>query len=156
MLFGLFINQSIKSIWMLPLKKNHRLRIAKVLFMLMCCIAGFCLILKAYQSSIDLYQTPTQLQSSPLLLQKKIRLGGFVVAESIKRNQMQLEFKVSDHITEVAVIFTGIPPNLFRENQAAIILGFYDGQYFHAETILAKHDENYQIPKGVLNVPRSK
>jgi cytochrome c-type biogenesis protein CcmE len=141
---------------MLPLKKNHRLRIANVLFMLMCCLAGFFLILKAYQSSIDLYQTPTQLQSSPLLLHKKIRLGGFVVEGSVKRNHMQLEFKVSDHVNDISVIFTGTPPNLFRENQAAIVLGFYDGQYFHAENILAKHDENYQIPKGVLNVPGSK
>ena len=49
-----------------------------------------------------------------------------------------------------AVIFTGILPDLFAENQGVIAVGFLKNKtVFYADEVLAKHDENY-MPKELI------
>lgn len=82
----------------------------------------------------------------------RFRLGGMVAAKSFKRaaGSMEAHFRVSDGDAELPVVYTGILPDLFRENQAVIATGRMRGGSFVAEQVLAKHDETY-VPKEVAD-----
>jgi cytochrome c-type biogenesis protein CcmE len=81
---------------------------------------------------------------------RNFRLGGLVLAGSIERAEDSLEmtFKVTDLRCEVPVSYTGVLPDLFREGQGVVAHGRLDDSgVFIADTILAKHDENYMAPE---------
>jgi cytochrome c-type biogenesis protein CcmE len=81
---------------------------------------------------------------------RNFRLGGLVLADSIERAEDSLEmtFKVTDLRCEVPVSYTGVLPDLFREGQGVVAHGrLEDSGVFIADTILAKHDENYMAPE---------
>ncbi|MEG3192612.1 cytochrome c maturation protein CcmE [Lysobacter sp. D1-1-M9] len=82
----------------------------------------------------------------------RFRLGGMVAKGSFQRASGSLEsqFRVTDGDAELAVVYRGILPDLFRENQAVVATGRMDGDVFVAEQILAKHDETY-MPKEVAD-----
>ena len=82
----------------------------------------------------------------------KFRLGGMVAEHSVKRadGSMQVHFSVTDGDARMPVVYTGILPDLFRENQAVIATGRMQGDTFVAEQVLAKHDETY-VPKEVAD-----
>jgi cytochrome c-type biogenesis protein CcmE len=82
----------------------------------------------------------------------RFRLGGMVAAGSFKRatGSMEAHFDVDDGDAEPPVVYTGILPDLFRENQAVIATGRMRGDVFVAENVLAKHDETY-MPKEVAD-----
>ncbi len=84
--------------------------------------------------------------------QARFRLGGMVAEDSIERVDGTLEshFTVTDGDALMAVTYTGILPDLFREKQAVIATGRMDGDRFVAEEVLAKHDETY-MPKEVAD-----
>ena len=81
---------------------------------------------------------------------RNFRLGGLVLAGSVERAEDSLEmtFKVTDLRCEVPVSYTGVLPDLFREGQGVVAHGHLDDSgVFIADTILAKHDENYMAPE---------
>jgi len=81
---------------------------------------------------------------------RNFRLGGLVLAGSVEREEDSLEmtFKVTDLRCEVPVSYTGVLPDLFREGQGVVAHGRIDDSgVFIADTILAKHDENYMSPE---------
>lgn len=82
----------------------------------------------------------------------RFRLGGMVAKGSFQRAEgsMDAQFRVTDGDAELPVIYTGILPDLFRENQAVVATGRMEGDRFVAEQILAKHDETY-MPKEVAD-----
>lgn len=82
----------------------------------------------------------------------RFRLGGMVSKGSFERAEGSLEsrFRVTDGDAQLPVVYTGILPDLFRENQAVVATGRMEGDRFVAEQILAKHDENY-MPKEVAD-----
>ena len=57
-------------------------------------------------------------------------------------------FSVTDTKKSVKVTYTGILPDLFREEQGVITEGAFgpDG-VFVADSVLAKHDERYMPPE---------
>jgi len=60
---------------------------------------------------------------------------------------LQLTFRLTDGKEQVAVKHTGSPPDLFKEGAGAIVEGkVASGHLFMANTILAKHSEEYQPP----------
>ncbi|TIM68737.1 MAG: cytochrome c biogenesis protein CcmE, partial [Mesorhizobium sp.] len=65
-------------------------------------------------------------------------------------------FSVTDNQKQVKVTYTGILPDLFREEQGVITEGIFrpDG-VFVADSVLAKHDENY-MPKEVADGLKSR
>src|SRR3546814_11498865 len=75
-----------------------------------------------------------------------------VAEHSFKRatGSMQVQFAVTDGDAQMPVVYTGILPDLFRENQAVIATGHMRGDTFVAEQVLAKHDETY-VPKEVAD-----
>jgi cytochrome c-type biogenesis protein CcmE len=82
----------------------------------------------------------------------RFRLGGMVASGSFRRatGSMEAHFDVDDGDAKLPVVYTGILPDLFRENQAVIATGRMRGGTFVAEEVLAKHDETY-MPKEVAD-----
>jgi cytochrome c-type biogenesis protein CcmE len=81
---------------------------------------------------------------------RSFRIGGLVVQDSISREEGSLEmtFRVTDMRCELGVSYTGVLPDLFREGQGVVAHGrLGDNGIFVADTILAKHDENYMAPE---------
>lgn len=81
---------------------------------------------------------------------RNFRLGGLVLEGSVEREEDSLEmtFIVTDLRCRVPVSYTGVLPDLFREGQGVVAHGqLADSGVFVADTILAKHDENYMSPE---------
>lgn len=81
---------------------------------------------------------------------RNFRIGGLVVDGSFERDDGSLEakFLVTDMACVLPVSYTGVLPDLFREGQGVVAHGRLDGDgVFVADTILAKHDENYMAPE---------
>ena len=103
-------------------------------------------ILRALETNIDLYLTPTQIESGEYNTDKHFKLGGMVKKDSLKQSEsMEIEFTVTDFNKEVEVVYVGILPNLFKENSGVVASGYLDKEnnVFIANEILAKHDETY-------------
>ena len=103
-------------------------------------------ILRALETNIDLYLTPTQIESGEYNTDKNFKLGGMVKEASLKQSEsLEIEFTVTDFNTEVEVVYVGILPNLFKENSGVVASGYLDKEnnVFIANEILAKHDETY-------------
>lgn len=83
---------------------------------------------------------------------ERIRLGGLVATGSIAREGgTDVSFVVTDQIETVTVSYSGILPDLFREEQGVITEGAFDSSgRFVADTVLARHDENY-MPREVAD-----
>jgi cytochrome c-type biogenesis protein CcmE len=107
------------------------------------------LILTALEDNIVYFYGPSELIEKPLDRQR-IRVGGLVVDDSVKVTGSSAHFRITDGAVEVAISYEGILPDLFRAGQGIIAEGHYDGNLFTADTILAKHDENY-MPKEVAD-----
>lgn len=73
-----------------------------------------------------------------------------VVENSIAQiSPQKFIFKISDLKNEIAVEYSGILPDLFRENQGAVMIGKYNSssKIFISNEILIKHDEKYMPPE---------
>ena len=77
-----------------------------------------------------------------------IRVGGMVKKDSIRQNNEEIRFILTDYKKELIVVYSGAVPNLFSEGQGAVVEGILnDKKYLIANRILAKHDENYMPPQ---------
>jgi cytochrome c-type biogenesis protein CcmE len=108
------------------------------------------LILYALRQNISLFYTPTQAVAGEAPQQHVIRVGGMVEKGSIIRSKKSLavQFKITDFNQTIIVTYTGILPDLFREDQGVVTEGkLIDNQHFRASQVLAKHDANYMPPE---------
>jgi cytochrome c-type biogenesis protein CcmE len=96
------------------------------------------------------FYMPGDLAANAVSEGQRIRLGGLVARGSIQRGQgTEVDFAITDQVDTVKVVYNGILPDLFREEQGVITEGsFGPGGVFVADSVLAKHDENY-MPKEV-------
>ena len=113
------------------------------------------LVLKSLEDNIVYFYSPTDINekilSNEIDLSKRIRIGGLVKENSILKEGKKISFKIHDGIDEILVIYNGILPDLFREEQGVVALGKIKNKNFSAIEILAKHDENY-MPKEVSDM----
>ena len=113
------------------------------------------LVLKSLEDNIVYFYSPTDINekilSNKIDLSKRIRIGGLVKENSILKQGKKISFKIHDGIDEILVIYDGILPDLFREEQGIVALGEIENKNFSAIEILAKHDENY-MPKEVSDM----
>ena len=113
------------------------------------------LVLKSLEDNIVYFYSPTDINkkilSNEIDLSKRIRIGGLVKENSILKEGKKISFKIHDGIDEILVIYNGILPDLFREEQGIVALGKIENKNFRAIEILAKHDENY-MPKEVSDM----
>ena len=110
------------------------------------------LVLSALRDSIVFFSTPTMVAEKHIQPGKRFRLGGLVQAGSLVRgDNLAVTFKVADGSATLPVSYKGILPDLFREGQGVVAEGALDASgVFKADTVLAKHDENY-MPKDVAD-----
>jgi cytochrome c-type biogenesis protein CcmE len=129
------------------------------LVIILACGAGLgsasALTLSAFSDNIVFFMSPGDIAAKPPAIGRTIRLGGLVQAGSLKLVKIDGEptahFEVTDGKSAIAVSYTGILPDLFREGQGVVALGSVqpDGK-FRAQDVLAKHDETY-MPKDVAD-----
>ena len=107
------------------------------------------LVTVALRDTIIFFLTPREVVEMAIPAGKRIRLGGLVAEGSLKRGAgMQVEFAITDKVKTIPVSYTGILPDLFREGQGVVAEGKLNGAgHFIADTVLAKHDENYMPPE---------
>ena len=134
---------------MKSLKKQRRIQIiavAAVALVLSTALIGY-----ALRDGINYFRAPSQVIAEPPGPSEVFRIGGLVEEGSLKRGQgEQISFAVTDGGASVPVVFTGVLPDLFEENQGMVGTGSYVAGVFEATEILAKHDETY-MPKEVTD-----
>jgi cytochrome c-type biogenesis protein CcmE len=110
------------------------------------------LALFALRDSIVFFYAPSEVAEKGLKAGTRFRLGGLVKQGSVARGENQsVSFVVHDPNRELAVRYTGLLPDLFREGQGVVAEGVLqaDGS-FKADSVLAKHDERY-MPREVAD-----
>jgi cytochrome c-type biogenesis protein CcmE len=136
-------------------RKQTRLAIILVSLSLVAAAAG--LILYAIRDTIVFFFTPSEITEKNIAPGTRIRLGGLVEKGSLlKSNGTEVSFTVTDGTGNLKVRYNGQLPDLFREGQGVVAEGAQgtDG-VFVADTVLAKHDENY-MPKDVADKLKEK
>ena len=106
--------------------------------------------LQALKDNMMFFVSVSDVVAGDYPTERNFRLGGLVLEGSIERQEGSLEmtFIVTDMRCQVPVSYTGVLPDLFREGQGVVAHGrLEDGGVFVADTILAKHDENYMSPE---------
>ena len=107
------------------------------------------LMLFALKDHVVFFHTPSDISENKVKVGQRIRLGGLVAEGSVKRGGgTVVEFAVTDTLKTVPVNYKGVLPDLFGEGQGVVAEGVLDekGQ-LTADTVLAKHDENYMPPE---------
>ncbi len=108
------------------------------------------LTLRAFEENLMFYIEISDVVNGDVPADRNFRVGGLVVQDSVirKPGELEIEFKVTDLEAELTVLYSGLLPDLFREGQGIIAHGKLgvDGK-FVADTVLAKHDENYMPPE---------
>ena len=102
-------------------------------------------IIKSLEENVIYFLSPTDIKNSEnISLDSKVRIGGLVKEGSVTKKNESMHFVVTDLKNEIIVTFSGSVPNLFSEGKGVVAEGkLQDRNYFIAEKILAKHDENY-------------
>jgi len=107
------------------------------------------LVLYAMRDSIVFFYSPSDIAKMEMAPQQRIRLGGLVEVGSVERDKgTTVRFVVTDGAKTLPVRYIGVLPDLFREGQGVVTEGVLapDGT-FRADSVLAKHDENYMPPE---------
>jgi len=130
-----------------PMRKQ-RLQIVVLIVVASTIAAG--LIIYMLGQNANYFYTPSQVLSGEAPEGIFIRAGGMVVEGSVRRDpdSLAVDFEVTDGRATLGIRYTGILPDLFAENEAAIAAGKLD-QYrvLQASEVLAKHDEKYTPPE---------
>ena len=105
-------------------------------------------IMRSLEDNVVYFYSPSEVyKKSDISFEKKIRIGGLVKENSVKKNENSINFVITDLKKEIVVSYQGLLPNLFAEGKGVVAEGkLKDKKYFIAENILAKHDENYMPP----------
>ncbi len=129
--------------------KKVKLRAFFILLVFFALILSAFLVIKSLEENVVYFKSPTEIKNLTELKNKeKIRVGGMVKMNSIKINETEINFIITDFKNELIVNFNGSVPNLFEEGKGVVAEGFIeDRNYFKATKILAKHDENYMPPE---------
>ena len=128
-------------------RKQRRLTIIASAGVVLAVAAG--LVLFALRDTIVFFYSPSDVVEKQLSSGTRVRLGGLVEEGSVKRGQgATVTFAVTDTAKAIPVSYTGVLPDLFREGQGVVVEGALDAKgLFVADSVLAKHDENYMPPE---------
>ena len=133
------------------IKRKKRIYLISLFFITIA--TSIYLILWALRDNIVFFYSPSEIQQKINLKEidkmSKLRLGGMVKESSIEQlNNGSINFIITDFDREMVVFYKGIIPDLFKEQQGVIAEGSINNEgIFIANSILAKHDENYMPPE---------
>jgi cytochrome c-type biogenesis protein CcmE len=105
---------------------------------------------RAFNENLLYFYSPTQVLAGEAPVDRRFRLGGLVEEGSVERvpGSLTMTFTVTDLEHTVPVEYSKVLPDLFAEGKGVVAHGAIgaDGR-FVADTVLAKHDENYMAPE---------
>ena len=129
--------------------KKVKLRLLFLSFIFLIVVLSVFLILKSLEENVVYFISPSEIKNLPEVDSlKRLRVGGMVKEETIKFDQNQVSFVITDFKNEINVTYSGAVPNLFSEGKGVVAEGYLkDRSFFEAKKILAKHDENYMPPE---------
>ena len=109
------------------------------------------LALSALRDTIVFFHSPSEIAAKKIEPGTRVRIGGLVKEGSLRRDGLEARFQVTDGASSLAVTYRGVLPDLFREGQGVVAEGALESAgRFRADTVLAKHDENY-MPREVVD-----
>ena len=91
------------------------------------------LALKALQSNIAYFFSPSQVLANEAPRDRTIRVGGLVEKGSLERKAdgLSMDFRVTDNRQTVTVRYTGILPDLFSEGRGVVTRGRLGADPWH-------------------------
>jgi len=141
------------------MKAKHQ-RLTLLLLAIGAVLAAVLLAMSAIRDQVAYFYAPADVAGKGLPLDRAVRIGGMVQDGSIERGDdgVTIRFLVGDETDAIIPVqFTGITPDLFKENSGVVAEGRFrpDGTFVASE-ILAKHDENYMPPELVRGANKHK
>jgi cytochrome c-type biogenesis protein CcmE len=134
---------------MKSLKKQRRIQLIAVAVVAI--IGSTALIGYGMRDGINFFRAPSQVMAEPPPPSEVFRIGGLVEEGTLIRGQgEEIKFSVTDGGASVPVVYAGVLPDLFGENEGMVGTGRYINGVFQATEILARHDETY-MPKEVVD-----
>ena len=125
-----------------------KLRIFFISLILTTLALSIFLILRSLEENVVYFKSPSEIKVLSEVNKNKIRVGGMVKNDSITVQAKELKFIITDFKNEIMVSYSGVIPNLFEEGKGVVAEGYLkDKNFFLADKILAKHDENYMPPE---------
>ncbi|MBY0500749.1 MAG: cytochrome c maturation protein CcmE [Alphaproteobacteria bacterium] len=114
------------------------------------------LVSSAFRDNLVFFYTPSDLSHKKIHPEQRLRMGGLVEQNSLRQDGQTVSFAITDRKNILKVNYKGLLPDLFREGQGVVVEGHLsESGLFQAETVLAKHDENY-MPKEVADKLKEK
>ena len=135
------------------MKPKHQ-RLVLVLIAVVALVGAGLIAASALKEEASYFYTPTTLAKAQVPPGKAIRVGGMVKPGSITRGAdgITVSFVVQDRDADLPVKYKGITPDLFVEGSGVVADGkLANGGVFVAESLLAKHDENY-VPRELADI----
>ena len=131
------------------LQKKAKKRASLLTILLLISALAVFFLLKALDKNILYFKSPTDIKSSQdTNFKKRLRVGGMVKKDSVIISEEEIKFIITDFKNELKISYSGTVPNLFSEEKGVVAEGkLQDKNFFIADRILAKHDENYMPPE---------
>ena len=140
------------------MKRRHK-RIGLILVGLGGVALATFLALSAFRENLVFFFSPTQVAAKEAPVNRTFRIGGLVQENTLKREAdgLTVRFTVTDTAASIPVVYKGILPDLFKEGRGCVAQGKIGPDVvFHAEQVLAKHDENYMPPEAGEAIDKAK
>ena len=131
------------------LQKKVKKRASLLIILFSSSVIAIFFILQSLNNNILYFKSPTDIKNNQdINFKKKIRVGGMVKKNSLIINEQEIKFIITDFKNELRVSYSGTVPNLFLEGKGVVAEGILkDKNFFIADRILAKHDEEYMPPE---------
>jgi len=140
------------------MKRRHK-RVAFIVAGLAGLAIAAYLVASAFRNNLVFFFSPTQVAAKEAPVNRTFRIGGLVQEGTLQRDNdgLTVRFTVTDTAANIPVVYKGILPDLFKEGRGCVAQGKLgsDG-VFHADQVLAKHDENYMPPQAGDAIDKAK
>jgi len=140
------------------MKRRHK-RIAFILIGLVGLSVAAFLVASAFRQNLVFFFSPTQVVAKEAPVNRTFRVGGLVEKGTVKRDNdgLTVRFTVTDTASSIPIVYKGILPDLFKEGRGCVAQGkIGEDGIFHADQVLAKHDENYMPPEAGQAIDKAK
>jgi cytochrome c-type biogenesis protein CcmE len=105
---------------------------------------GFLVFQGLGNATLYFYQADEAVERKEELGEKRFRLEGVVVRDTVQQDGNGVEFAVVNNDVTVDVVHEGDPPELFQPDIPVVLEGRWDGNHFSSDRIMVRHSEEYK------------